>query len=46
MESTIDEDWAELEEYLVNSYNWVDTATGNQVAKALASDAGEWYETI
>jgi uncharacterized protein (TIGR02145 family) len=40
-----DEDWAELEEYLgANGYNWVDTATGNQVAKALTSDRGEWPE--
>ena len=38
-----DADWTALEDYLIaNGYNWDGTTEGNKIAKALASDGGEW----
>ena len=37
------QDWITLEEYLIaNNYNFDNSTSGNKIAKALASDGGEW----
>ena len=39
-----DEEWTELEEYLIaNGYNWDETTSGNKIGKSMASKGGEWY---
>ena len=38
-----DDDWLELERYLIkNSYNWDATTSNNKIGKAMASNGNEW----